>query len=330
MKNNKQNPILINRREIIFIYDVTESNPNGDPDDSNRPRMNVDGYNIVTDVRLKRTIRDYWLNKFNEKKEKGSDVIVKRELKTSSTEIKSMEDLVIDALNLDKDKLDKKDKKYQAEALLKIINELSRVFIDVRAFGAAVTVKGATHQITGPVQFGLGKSLNKPEVKQLTITTTFASQEGRGAGTFGEYHIVDYSLILFHGIASEYSAINTGFSEEDLKKVYEGMWDGTRMLNTRSKFNHIPRVLISVVSKEKDFQVGGLDETIKLEDINVKSIKLSKLDLTEFFERLKKFSGGIEKIEYIIDPDVQLYLNGKKIDDFGKLNSGFNHVLISW
>lgn len=313
--------ILRNRREILFVYDVTDANPNGDPDDENRPRMDEDGYNIVTDVRLKRTIRDYWLKKLAGQTIDGAktDVLVRRELITESGTVKPMGDLILDSLGLDKDKI-AKDRKYQADALNTIITKLPETFLDVRAFGSAATVKGASHHFTGAVQFGLGRSLNKPNIKSLTITTTFASEAGRAAGTFGEYHVVDYSLIAFHGIACEYTAKISGLSETDLNLVFQGLWDGTRLLNTRSKFNHNPRLLLSVKSKTAKFQIGGIDQYISLKNGEaVKGIKDVTLDLTNLVEQLVEYKDDLEAIGFKEDPSLTFYFNEKEHADFSSV-----------
>lgn len=301
-----------NRREILFLYDVKDSNPNGDPDDNNRPRMDEKGFNIVTDVRLKRTIRDYWLNTL--KGEEGFNILIRKELSSEGGSIKTMEDLVLDALDIDKGKLaEKKNKEYIRSVLGKILTELPKIFIDTRCFGAAVTVKNANQSHTGPIQFSIGRSLNKPQINSYTITTTFASGEEKGAGTFGEFHGVDYSLILFHGIACEYTAIKTGMSEDDLKKVYQGLWFGTKLLNTRSKFNHNPRMIIEIISKENEFQIGGLDNCIKCDPVeNVESNKDLIIDLNEFIDNINKFKDQISMINVISEG---LKYKGKTTED---------------
>ncbi len=304
------NDIVDRRRELLFLYDVTDSNPNGDPDNENLPRMDLEGYNIVTDVRLKRTIRDYWLKTKQDKP--NMQVLVQRKIEDKKGSILSMENLVYDALK----ETMKTDK---TKLLLKIINDLPKIFIDIRCFGAALTVKGASHSFTGPMQFAIGKSLNKPTISTHTITTTFASGEDKGAGTFGAFHIVDYSLLIFHGLLCEQNAKATKMTESDLVNLYEGLWYGTKLLNTRSKFNHIPRLLLSVVSKEKEFQIGGLDKLVSLADENaITQITKAKIELKDLIKRLEEYKDNIEKIELLIGDDLQLQNGNTKIDDLEK------------
>lgn len=304
------NDIVNRRRELLFLYDVTDSNPNGDPDNENLPRMDLDGYNIVTDVRLKRTIRDYWLK--TKQDTANMQVLIRRVVEEKKGTILSMERLVHEALG-ENDKTDK------VKLLLKIINDLPGIFIDIRCFGAALTVKGASHSFTGPMQFAIGKSLNKPTISTHTITTSFASGDDKGAGTFGAFHIVDYSLIQFHGLLCEQNAKATKMTKSDLISLYEGLWNGTKLLNTRSKFNHIPRLLLSVVSKEEQFQIGGLDRLVSLADENgVKQITEAKINLKNLIERLVEYKDSIEKIELITGDDLQLLNDSIKIDDLKK------------
>ena len=317
VKMSKKSNILEHRREIIFAYDVTDSNPNGDPDDDNRPRMDADGYNIVTDVRLKRTIRDYWDRTLSGKA--GFAVLVKRHVDPDTAYLKTMGGIVVEELGIDEAKLGK-DVKYRASVVQKIITEIPAKFIDARCFGAAITLQNASYSHVGPVQFAIGRSLNKPDVKSFTITTTFASDVEKAAGTFGEFHVVDYSLILFHGIASEHTAKDSGMAEGDLLHLYRGLWQGTKMLNTRSKFNHVPRFLISVVSKKDHFQIGGLDRFVKLtvED-GIKKATDALVDITSLVDILKANAGNIERIEILSDTSLRFKCGKEESSDLVSL-----------
>ncbi len=295
-----------NRREIIFIYDVRDSNPNGDPDDQNRPRMDENDYNVVTDLRLKRTIRDYWLTKETD----GKRVLVRRKVNEEDGNVLSMKQLISKELNITEVKGDTRQ-------MIRV--ELPAKFVDVRAFGVVGTVKDANVALTGPVQFAIGRSMNKPTIKSYSISSTIASEEGKGQGSLGEFHTVDYSLIKFHGIACEYNAKETNFTEEDLKYVYEGLWNGTKRLNTRSKTNHVPRLLVAVVSKESEFQIGDLDKGMKLEDENIKSPEEAVINISQFLERLDQFKDSIESIE-LKEDGILTFTDGEttshKLEDF--------------
>ncbi len=299
--------VLENRREIIFIYDVVRANPNGDPDDGNRPRMDDEGYNLVTDVRLKRTIRDYWLSQ----KKPELNVLIKRTLKADDKTVMSMKDIVAKELNIGS-----KDSVSRAE----LMKKLPEKFLDVRAFGAAVTYEKANVSITGPVQFGIGKSLNKPEIGTMTITSVMSSGGEHGAGSMGQFHYVDYSLILFHGIACEYTSKDTNFDEKDLMAVYEGLWLGTKKLNTRSKFNHSPRLLFALVSKENEFQIGGLDSKIKLKkEEGLQSYEDAILVVDKLVDTIKDYKESLLKAEYIESKELLYEYNGEVYQSFKEI-----------
>ncbi len=287
--------------EIVFLYDVRDANPNGDPDTSNQPRMDeVTGENVVTDVRLKRTIRDYW-------RAKGLDVLVRAEDTPEGTR-KSMEQLVRDALGTDD----------PAKARPLIATKLPTQFIDVRSFGATVTFKKANYAHTGAAQFGLGRSLNLPTIQSKTITTSMSSarpeEEGKQQGSIGEYHTVDYSLIRFHGVVSPVTAQKIEFTDEDLTLLLQGLWWGTKQLNTRSKFNHNPRLLLLVKYKIGKFQMGDLDMGLRLgQREGVKSVENVALDLNGFIKRLKYYETSVEGISGLCDTDLKLNYEGKPL-----------------
>lgn len=251
--NNK----IKNRSEVIFIYDVNDANPNGDTEE-NRPLIDEEtGINIVTDVRLKRTIRDY-LYYF-----KGKEIFV-REERDEEGNLKTRESIY---------------EKYGSPE--KIIEKC----IDIRLFGGTFALKkregkkkketiegvdteesvGGSFAITGPIQFKFGRSLHKVgEPVYVRGTTILPSGEKKGAGTFWESYILNYSLICFYGIINENAAKETNLMEEDIDFLLEGIWNGTKNLITRSKIGQNPRLLLQVIYKEKNYHIGELDKRIKL------------------------------------------------------------------
>jgi CRISPR-associated protein Csh2 len=314
-----KNNLLENRHEIVFMYDVRDANPNGDPDNSNMPRMDDETeQNIVTDVRLKRTIRDFWL-------ENGEKILVRAETNKEGNR-KTMDDLATEFLNMGSI-----TKSKAAEARAKLATDLPKEFIDVRSFGAAVTLSNANYSITGTVQFGLGRSLNKPLIKTKTITATLASTEEKGQGTFGEYHIVDYSLINFHGIASEINAIKTMFTREDLNELFRGMWMGTKQLNTRSKFNHMPRLLMDIESKKGKSQIGDLDLGFILKENEINSVEEARLDISTFIERIEGGKENIDSINLLHDDALALYDGDEMIQNIKNyLSEKFPGITVDW
>ncbi|AYO29333.1 type I-B CRISPR-associated protein Cas7/Csh2 [Biomaibacter acetigenes] len=281
-----------NRSEILFVYDITDANPNGDPVDENKPRVDEEtGVNIVTDVRLKRTVRDY-LHDY-----KNQDIFI-LELRDDKGNLKTKEDRL---------------------AEFKDNTDLIKKCIDVRLFGATTAVKDKTMTLTGPVQFKYGRSLHRVDMTYVKGTTVMPSKEGNKQGTFTERYILPYSLIAFYGIVNENAAAAQGIdlSEEDVSLLLEGIWNGTKNLMSNSKTGQMPRLLLQVVYKEKNFHMGELDKRIRFvsdkNDEEIRDIKDGRLDITELIKALKLHKDAIERINYKADERLTLILEGKEI-----------------
>lgn len=335
---------LVNKRsELVFIYDIKDANPNGDPLDSNKPRIDEEtGINIVTDVRFKRTIRDYLHDYKGFNGENGKDIFV-REIKY---DLESIQDAKMRALDFvypnenttDEHKtvienfMNKKIKKEEFEIIKQNVSEnLLNKAIDVRLFGATVPFeikrshfsdydKDITSSITftGPVQFQMGRSLHSVEIKYIKGTGAFASKAGSQQKTFREEYILPYSLIGFYGIINENAAAITKLTEEDVNLLIEGMWYGTKNLITRSKIGQTPRLLLKINYSEKNYFIGEVKNYIKLisdkRDEEIRDPEDYQLDFTELLTVLREYKDKIESIDYLIDSRLQIISNGEKLD----------------
>lgn len=288
--------VIKNREEILFIYDVTDANPNGDPLDENKPRIDEEtGINIVTDVRLKRTIRDYLLNYKGYNGKGDKDIFVKE---VASEKGKGL-----------------KDGKSRAKDFNDNPEEVLKKAIDIRLFGGVIPLEKDSITFTGPVQFNMGRSLNKVNTKHIKGTGAFAAQDGK-AKTFREEYILPYSLIAFHGIINENAAKETMLKGEDIDLMEEAIWNGTKNLITRSKMGHMPRLYIRVRYKEDlNYFIGDLQKKIniesEMEDFKIRSTKDYKLDLTTLLKELFDNKDKIEKILYIYDRTLKLQYEGE-------------------
>ncbi|AEV68771.1 type I-B CRISPR-associated protein Cas7/Csh2 [Acetivibrio clariflavus] len=291
--------MIKNRQEILFLYDVTDANPNGDPLDENKPRIDEEtGVNIVTDVRLKRTIRDYLFSYKGYDGSNGKDIFV-RELESEKGGIK--------------------DGKARAKDFNEDLNEIIEKAIDIRLFGGVIPLDKASITFTGPVQFGMGRSLNKVSLKHIKGTGAFASGEGKAQKTFREEYILPYSLIGFHGIVNENAAKETRLSDEDVELLDEAMWNGTKNLITRSKMGHMPRLMLRVVYKAgQNFFIGDLQNKIELvsdlPDEKIRSVKDFAIKIDELVNELVLYKDRVEKVVYIADKNLKLVLNGQGIN----------------
>lgn len=303
----------MNRSELVFLYDISYANPNGDPLDENKPRIDEEAeLNIVTDVRLKRTIRDY-LHDF-----KNQDIFVK-EIEYEPGKIQDAKLRAEDFL------LDENGKKMAKKALKldemkeNMYNNILKNCIDVRLFGGTIPIEKSSSQkssitLTGPVQFRFGRSLHKVEIKHVKGTGAFASSAGKQQKTFREEYILPYSLINFYGVINENAAKRTLMSENDISLLLEGLWNGTKNLITRSKFGQMPRLLFKVTYNDKNYFIGDLDKRIIIEhdledDKKLRSIQELKLNISEMIDVFKANQSKIESISVECDPSLDLKIN---------------------
>ena len=274
-----------NRRELIFIYDVKNANPNGDPADENKPRIDEEtGLNIVTDVRLKRTVRDYLYQFEGHNPENGKDIFVRT---TESKKGKGIKDGKSRSLDFGQDK---------DEMLENILTKC----IDIRLFGGVLPLQKDSIIFTGPVQFKMGHSMHRVAMQYIKGTGAFASKDGADQQTFREEYILPYSLISFYGIVNENAAKKTQLTDKDIEELKTAIWDGTKNLISRSKFEHSPKLLMEIKYKEDNFFIGELDKYVtfesQLNDEKIRDIEDGDIN----FERLADvLSGHMEKIESI-------------------------------
>jgi len=307
----------VNRRsEIVFLYDIKDGNPNGDPLDENKPRIDEEtGINLVTDVRFKRTIRDH-LYKF-----RGNEIFV-REISNENGSIQDAKMRARDFLTIE-EPLD------SFETGKNIINEnLLADCIDVRLFGGTVPLelkvkkgnKAETGSIThtGPVQFKIGRSMHKVFMKHFRGTGAFASKEGASQKTFREEDFLPYSLISFYGIINENAAKDTKLSEEDINLLLDGMWNGTKNLISRSKVGQVPRLLFKVNYKEGNYHIGDLNNLFSLKsdliDEEIRDISQVKIEVQRLVEVLGKNKDKIENAQLCRDGSIVFTYGGEEID----------------
>jgi len=313
---------IVNKRsEILFCYDIADANPNGDPMDENKPRIDEEtGINIVTDVRLKRTVRDYLYDYrgFNGTDEK--DILI-REIEADEglqdAKLRAEDFIIVDGAKIPKKDIETLFKKEKPlDKMVEIIDQNIKVqCIDLRLFGATLPIEYSSKEkssitYTGPVQFKMGRSLHPVELKHIKGTGAFASKPKSHQKTFREEHILHYSFIAFHGIINETAAAHTRLSEEDVQELLRGLWHGTANLISRSKFGQMPRFLLKVTYKEKGFFIGDLDKKIKItgseNPLKIRSLDNFVLDISTLLSALDKFKDKIDSIHYLKDEGLKL------------------------
>lgn len=286
----------LRRSEIVFLYDVRDANPNGDPLDSNKPRIDEEtGINLVTDVRLKRTIRDY-LHDY-----KGQDIFV-REITKEDGNIQSGKERAADFGTDPKE----------------VANKVLEQCIDVRLFGATIPMTNDSVTFTGPVQFNMGRSLHKVSLAFIKGTGAFASNEKSKQKTFREEYIVPYSLIGFNGIINENAAKHTRLTPEDVDLLMEGIWMGTKNLISRSKFGQLPRLLLKVDYSETNYHIGELLSGIKLVtskvETEIRGLMDYSLEIGGLLHKLDRNKQRIAAIYVQQDEDLKLEVEQKSVN----------------
>ncbi|HOV40181.1 MAG TPA: type I-C CRISPR-associated protein Cas7/Csd2 [Oscillospiraceae bacterium] len=211
-----------NRYEFTIFFDVENGNPNGDPDSGGMPRIDPEtGYGIVTDVCLKRKIRNYV--EIAKEKEPGYRIYIKEGISLNKKDKEAYEFLKIG------DEKEIKSKKDELD--VKIRDFMCSNYYDIRTFGAVMTtfVKASLNcgQVRGPVQLGFARSVDRILPQEISITrvaiTTEADAEKKN-NEMGRKYIVPYGLYRCDGyVSANLARKTTGFSEDDLNLLWEAM-----------------------------------------------------------------------------------------------------------
>lgn len=224
--------VIKNKYDFAIIFDVENGNPNGDPDAGNMPRIDPEtGYGIVTDVCLKRKIRNYV--ETAKEDEKGYKIYIKSCVPLNKSDKTALEYVGVDT-NVADDKIKsqvKELKKGNAELDLKIRDFMCANFFDVRTFGAVMTtfVSNGLNcgQVRGPVQLSFARSVDPVLPQEVTITrcaiTTEKDAEDKN-NTMGNKFIIPYGLYVAEGyISANLARKVTGFSEDDLELLWNAI-----------------------------------------------------------------------------------------------------------
>lgn len=280
---------LAKHSEILFLWDAKMTNPNGDMLNDNAPRYDEsDRRAVVSDVRVKRTIRD------DLQYRKGKTVFVNNAEQVQSAETRFTE--LKSTLN------EKDDKKVFLSC------------IDNRLFGGVAPKSNL--QIIGTVQFSWAKSLNETETILSQGTGAFGKDNSLNK-TFRTDNYIPYGLFAMYGTINSLSANKTNASEEDVADMLDSMWQGTKLLNTRSKVGQKPRMLIRIIYKDT-YMIGLLDELVSIDNENSQQLRTfseCELNFSALLRSLKNMSQKIEKVVVFYDDSAKKYL-----DNFKNLN----------
>lgn len=211
---------IANRYEFVFLFDVKNGNPNGDPDAGNLPRIDPEtNQGLVTDVCLKRKIRNYVSL---EKEEASGYNIYMQEKSVLNNQHKK----AYDALGI---KSESKKLPKDGDKARQLTEWMCNNFFDIRSFGAVMTTDVNCGQVRGPIQMAFANSVDpvvplEMSITRMAVTTEKEAEKQSGDNrTMGRKHIVPYGLYRAHGFISAKLAEQTGFGEEDLDLLWRSL-----------------------------------------------------------------------------------------------------------
>lgn len=306
---------LMEKSEVLYLYESKYSIPNGDPFTGEQRYDDETKRILVSDVRIKRFVRDYFIEQ--NQIDKGKYEIFVFNDKTQVAEGSTVSGASARMQSLWAKYYPKKPEKKMLE---KAALELLQKCIDVRLFGGISTEKEAAVNITGPVQFALlNPSLNKVDLRIHQNTSVFSSSADKSRGAIGTTSVVPYALNQIHGWINPYSAKNSGLTEVDINELFVAMWNSINNSNTRSKSNQSSVLLIQIIYRNPNDKLYGTDKLIsissskeeeQIRDMEDFSFDFSLIDNVAKSEKVReiRFYTEIEAIQNRI-----LALNNSKI-----------------
>jgi CRISPR-associated protein Csh2 len=313
---------VTNRSEIVFLYDAVDANPNGNPlSSSNRPRIDPQTQQaIVTDVRLKRYLRD-------QLEDDGHGVYIRNVQEEG--EQSTREDLLGDRLKaVEPDDYDLDDDEEAQQFRDDVFGEYLGESADVRYFGATMSVdtdnvyaKHLPDHFTGPVQFSPGKSMHAVNENEEydSLTSVIATQEGKEQGGFDlDDHRIQYGLIRFHGLVDEHGAADTKLTTADVERLDTLCWRALKNQTiSRSKVGQEPRLYCRVEYTEESFHLGGLDKDLTLDDTEsepdeqLRNVRDLAITTDALVDRLGNASEQIERVRVVASDVLQFTYGGE-------------------
>jgi len=250
---------MIPRVDFVYLFDVKNGNPNGDPDAGNLPRVDPEtGHGLVTDVCLKRKVRNYV--GLVKEEQPPYEIYVKEKAVLNNQHERAYE---ASKLKSEKKKLPKK-----AEDANRVTEWMCDNFFDIRAFGAVMTTEVNCGQVRGPIQFAIATSIDPILSQEHAVTRCAVTNEKdlEKERTMGRKFTVPYGLYRVHGFINPHLAAKTGFGEEDLElfwKALEQMFETDR---SAARGEMAPQALICF---EHESQLGNAPASKLFERVKI-------------------------------------------------------------
>ncbi|WP_058365096.1 type I-B CRISPR-associated protein Cas7/Csh2 [Haloparvum sedimenti] len=334
-----------NRSEIVFCYDAVDANPNGNPlSGANRPRIDPRTEQaIVTDVRLKRYLRD-------QLDADGHGVYVRNVKGEEGNQAQRWELLENCLKSLDPDDWDLGDLDDEEEAELReaVFGAFLDAAADVRYFGATMsmdmqgTYEGFEEYLpghfTGPVQFSPGKTIHavneNEEYNSLTSVIATGSDKEQGGFDLDD-HRIQYGFIAFHGLVDEHGAEDTKLAPTDVERLDTLCWRAIKNQTiSRSKVGQEPRLYLRVEYADEGFHIGGLSREIGVDKAasepveEIRTVRDLTVDATTLIGRLNRHSDRIERVRVAVSDVLDLTADGEHLTaGDGTEDHGFHDAL---
>ena len=313
-----------NRSEIVFVYDAVDANPNGNPlSGSNRPRIDPQTQQaIVTDVRLKRYLRD-------QLDDDGHGVYIRNVHEDGGNQF-TREQLLEDRLkSVEPDEFDLDDEEEATAFRDAVFGTFLGNSSDVRYFGATMSLdtdeayaKHLPDHFTGPVQFSPGKSMHAVNENEEydSLTSVIATQEGKEQGGFDlDDNRIQYGLIRFHGLVDEHGAESTKLTDEDVERLDTLCWRALKNQTiSRSKVGQEPRLYCRVEYGEDSFHLGGLDRDLEVDeerskpDEELRTVRDVTVDVSSLVQRLENAQAQVDRVRVVASDVLDISYEGEQ------------------
>ncbi len=305
---------FIEKSEILFLYEGKFTIPNGDPFTGEQRYDEETKHILVSDVRIKRFIRDYFIEQNQIVPNKYEVFVFNDKSQIAEGSKESGASARMQSLWAKYYPTNKPDKKQ----LPKIAIELMQKCIDVRLFGGISTEKDAAVNITGPVQFALlNPSLNKSDLRIHQNTSLFSSSADKSRGAIGTTSVVPYSLNQIHGWINPYSAKESNLNQEDIDEMFSALWNSINNSNTRSKSNQNSLLLVQIIYNNANDKLYGIDRLIAIktdkEEEQIREMSDYKFDFSEL--AVAASSVKVKEIRYFTEiPEISNAISALKHD----------------
>jgi len=223
---------LEHRYDFVLVFDVQDGNPNGDPDAGNLPRIDPEtGHGIVTDVCLKRKVRNFVQTKKADSD--GYDIFVKEKAVLNRLIEGAYKDIGVDLEKSPENEDDGKKRKTkgvgQGKEVEKARDQMCKKYYDIRTFGAVLSTGPNAGQVRGPVQITFGRSVDpvvtlEHSITRMAVATEAEAEKQSGDNrTMGRKNTIPYGVYVTHGFVSAHLAAQTGFSADDLALLWDAI-----------------------------------------------------------------------------------------------------------